>query len=362
MTQIGAELSSSDLRQALTFAGDLAVCRTAAEMDRQVRLLPTLVGSEALLIGKVRRPAVGSAEPATLVAVDDPPGFFDEQARAAFMRLWHQQPVVVHHFRGFAPRAMKVSDFLSDRQWRRSEIYSDCYGGRLGLTWEIAAQIRFSPEEQACAALQRADRDFTERDRSLLDAVSPHLRAGYARLEAEAGRERRLALLERGLERRGDAALLVDRGGRILTAGSRARLMLHEWFGIPPAPSALPAEVEGWRSSRRGPAATPVLDFQRSDRRLRLRLVAGPMEDAILLSERRDGPLDPELLARALPLSRRESQVLALLAQGQMNAAIAHQLGISPKTVSRHLERVYSKLGVQNRAAATAAARDALDI
>jgi DNA-binding NarL/FixJ family response regulator len=51
-------------------------------------------------------------------------------------------------------------------------------------------------------------------------------------------------------------------------------------------------------------------------------------------------------------LTAREADVLGLLAQGLPNKGIAHQLGISPKTVGNHVERIYTKLGVSNRAAA----------
>ena len=57
-----------------------------------------------------------------------------------------------------------------------------------------------------------------------------------------------------------------------------------------------------------------------------------------------------------LALTARETEVLALLAQGLPNKSVAKRLGISPKTVSNHLERVYTKLGVTNRAGATMAA------
>ena len=55
-------------------------------------------------------------------------------------------------------------------------------------------------------------------------------------------------------------------------------------------------------------------------------------------------------------LTARESEVLGLLARGMPNKVIAQQLQISPKTVSNHLEHVYLKLGVTNRAGATMAA------
>ncbi len=51
-------------------------------------------------------------------------------------------------------------------------------------------------------------------------------------------------------------------------------------------------------------------------------------------------------------LTARESEVLALLARGLPNKAIARQLRISPKTVSNHVEHIYAKLGVSNRAGA----------
>ena len=51
-------------------------------------------------------------------------------------------------------------------------------------------------------------------------------------------------------------------------------------------------------------------------------------------------------------LTARESDVLRLLAQGLPNKGIARQLGISQKTVGNHVEHIYTKLGVSNRATA----------
>jgi DNA-binding CsgD family transcriptional regulator len=54
-------------------------------------------------------------------------------------------------------------------------------------------------------------------------------------------------------------------------------------------------------------------------------------------------------------LTARESEVLALLAAGRTTAEIAASLHLSPSTVARHLANVYVKLGIHNRAQATAA-------
>ncbi|MCS6883478.1 MAG: LuxR C-terminal-related transcriptional regulator [Chloroflexaceae bacterium] len=57
------------------------------------------------------------------------------------------------------------------------------------------------------------------------------------------------------------------------------------------------------------------------------------------------------------PLTRRESEILALLALRWSDKEIAEQLIISPKTVRRHTSTIYSKLGVHGRREAVAVAR-----
>lgn len=54
------------------------------------------------------------------------------------------------------------------------------------------------------------------------------------------------------------------------------------------------------------------------------------------------------------PLTAREREVLALVASGRTNRAIAAALGLSDKTVARHLSNIFAKLGLGSRAAATA--------
>jgi DNA-binding NarL/FixJ family response regulator len=53
-------------------------------------------------------------------------------------------------------------------------------------------------------------------------------------------------------------------------------------------------------------------------------------------------------------LSRRESEVLRLVATGKTNRAIGTELFISEKTVARHVSNIFTKLGLSSRAEATA--------
>ena len=57
-------------------------------------------------------------------------------------------------------------------------------------------------------------------------------------------------------------------------------------------------------------------------------------------------------------LTAREVEVLRLVAQGRSNKEIADELFIAQKTARNHVERVYAKLGVNNRTQATLAAID----
>ncbi|WP_442943581.1 helix-turn-helix transcriptional regulator [Nitrospirillum sp. BR 11752] len=61
-------------------------------------------------------------------------------------------------------------------------------------------------------------------------------------------------------------------------------------------------------------------------------------------------------LQQALGLTAREAEVLVWIAHGKSNRDISDILGISPRTVNKHLEQVFVKLGVENRASAAAVA------
>ncbi|MGW0883840.1 response regulator [Streptomyces sp. NPDC002671] len=64
------------------------------------------------------------------------------------------------------------------------------------------------------------------------------------------------------------------------------------------------------------------------------------------------------LRAPGTSLTRRETEVLALVAEGLSNQAVARRLHLTEGTVKSHLARVYAKLGVDSRTAAVAAASD----
>lgn len=60
------------------------------------------------------------------------------------------------------------------------------------------------------------------------------------------------------------------------------------------------------------------------------------------------------------PLTQRESEVLLWIAKGKSNKDIGDILGLSSRTVNKHLEQIYIKLGVENRASAAVKAANVL--
>ncbi len=96
------------------------------------------------------------------------------------------------------------------------------------------------------------------------------------------------------------------------------------------------------------------VDFTEDDRDL-LAVLRAPLVRAMIRARSRNrarqamtGPAD----SRMADLTDRELQLLELVALGNTNVAIAHKLGISPRTVAHHLDSAYRKLDVHSRAAA----------
>ena len=79
-------------------------------------------------------------------------------------------------------------------------------------------------------------------------------------------------------------------------------------------------------------------------------------KEALLKLEDGDKPKGPVLLKTELNLTDRESEVLHWIANGKTNREVAEILEMSPRTVNKHLEQIFPKLGVENRTSAAGVA------
>jgi DNA-binding NarL/FixJ family response regulator len=209
-------------------------------------------------------------------------------------------------------------------------------------------------------AVGRDLRDFTERDRLAINLLRPHLATAYDRSSAAARFRGRMALLAQAADAVAAGIVLLARNGRIEFMTHLARHWLREYFPRRGRPSTRVPHVigewlarqESWDLSR--PPEPLVVAHE--DRRLTIRAVGDSSERALLLEESRAGGQSAALAS--LGLTVRESEVLALVARGASNDAIAHVMGARSRTVAKHVERIHRKLGVDNRAAAAARAHE----
>ncbi|WP_454690937.1 response regulator [Achromobacter aloeverae] len=194
-----------------------------------------------------------------------------------------------------------------------------------------------------------------------------------ARLEAHLRNARIMSVAMNAMDAVANAVVVLDAQGQVTWKTSKARLWLREYFGQPEDAAGLAPALSEWivrqlqRPPGREPAvfavaspavgdtgATPPLPAGR--RELRLRLTASRKAgEYVLLMDERELPADAaDTLAAAYQLTLREREVLLWLAKGKTNRDIGDILGMAPRTVNKHLEHVYVKLGVETRAAATA--------
>jgi DNA-binding CsgD family transcriptional regulator len=124
-----------------------------------------------------------------------------------------------------------------------------------------------------------------------------------------------------------------------------------------------PERIRSWLDEQtalaniRPPPPPAPLVIGRGEDRLIVRGLTGDGRRLLLLKERR-AHLAAESLSH-LGISGREAEVLAWAAAGKSDEGIARILGMSFRTVKKHLEHVYQKLGVENRTAAAAIAHEA---
>ncbi|WP_028996305.1 response regulator transcription factor [Azohydromonas australica] len=150
------------------------------------------------------------------------------------------------------------------------------------------------------------------------------------------------------------SVVLRPRDGRLVWQTALARRLLAEFFIGTDAPGAdglAPAPMRAWLAEK--PALGATFSVTQGARRLSFVLHQTLSEDEWLLVLREQSDAATiAALGPAFGLTARESQVLYWVLQGKTNRDIGDILGTSPRTVTKHLEHVFEKLGVETRTAA----------
>lgn len=181
-----------------------------------------------------------------------------------------------------------------------------------------------------------------------------------ARVRVHLGNARRAHGAYAALDTLGRHLLATNRVGQILWCTPQAsRLLAVAFKEFDGGAFSLPPSAKEWLTcSIRGAAPAAVaLETTASHIKLSLSYIGQIGTDEILIRlVEGDASDDQTLLKQKLMLTVREAEVLLWIARGKSNRDIAEILELSPRTVNKHLEQIYAKLGVENRTAAAAAA------
>ncbi len=150
----------------------------------------------------------------------------------------------------------------------------------------------------------------------------------------------------------GLGVVVLDGQGRMAWRSPQATRWLEAAFAHEEAPAERAA---AWlvQARQQGAQTLPLAD----GRQLLARHMgaSGLAESMLLLSHAQPEAAAPRHLQQ-VALTPRETEVLSWLTKGKTNRDIADILGMSPRTVNKHLEHIFEKLGVETRTAAAAIA------
>jgi DNA-binding NarL/FixJ family response regulator len=157
--------------------------------------------------------------------------------------------------------------------------------------------------------------------------------------------------------------LATSHTGRVLWCTPQAARLLGTAFkDFDTEEYVLPHAVQEWLHQCAAGHASSLpssIDLKSDAASMKLQLLyvgqIGPDENLLRLIEG-DAGSDQTVLKQKLLVTEREAEVLLWIARGKSNRDIAEILTLSPRTVNKHLEQIYAKLGVENRTSAAALA------
>ena len=264
-----------------------------------------------------------------------------QQLFPRFQQVAHQHPLIVRQMHAVDFPVHKISDFLPQDAFHRLELYQDVYR-HLGIEYQIAATLRLEPECIMAFALSRQRQDYTERDRAVLEMLRPHLVVAFNNLALAEEQQTRLDEVTLAMHALSSATIIATPEGRVLNHTGPGL----QWIGAT-FPGVLPAAIADWL---RQDSAGAAMSLKVAAGEVQIRTVPTSSRERVLLVLTLENLLGaPWPDARNLMLSKRQGEVAGWICQGKTNAEIAAILGISPRTVQKHLEHIFAKLGVESR-------------
>ncbi len=162
------------------------------------------------------------------------------------------------------------------------------------------------------------------------------------------------------LDTAGRRLMATKASGDIIWSTPQGGSLLAEWVNLLSHPEAIgmaAARLIAQTESAPTTAEPPICKMTAGDREIEISLLGQTSTEEYLfrISETTPG-MERRALQDMLNLTPREAEVLFWISRGKTNRDVSEILNISARTVNKHLEQIFVKLGVENRAAAAAIA------
>ena len=273
--------------------------------------------------------------------------------------VMHEHPVLMRNRETGDLRAYSISQFYSQTDFQGRALYQEFYK-KLGIGDVLCKGIRVSEATVIGCSVSRNRRSFKARDSLILDAIGPHLTQAWRSARLLTRLRRQNEATGAALQALGYGVVALSPSGRVRLMTPRARRILAEAFGRrPSSDSRLPEELAQWvrfckLQFAAGHLPRPLEPYviQSEDSEIAVTLLPEAFQDVLILEIRR--PTGTPTHLQALGLTPREAGVLCWVAKGKTNKEIGSILETSPRTIQKHLERIFAKLGVETRTAAAA--------
>jgi len=271
-----------------------------------------------------------------------------------------------NHYRatGDSTRFRSAPDLQPLSEFHRTNLYNEVYRP---LGHFDACGMFFPADDRAIVIVGfMTARPVQASQREMGTAVAAHLMQSYRNSLRVEGLLEDSRLMETVLDMMDSGVVVTDPSGKVRLETTRATGILSDYFDRRRDPGRLPDSVERWLVAARRIIATatdlppPVrpMAVVRQARRLTIRCLLEPGRNVLILEEQ-PTVVDPARLA-PLGLTRRQSEVLAYIAMGKTSADIAIILEMSRRTVEKHVEEIFTRLGVETRTAAAAMALEVM--
>ena len=257
----------------------------------------------------------------------------------------------------YSTEPRRILDVMSAREFRETPVFREYYR-LIQVTNQMIFGLGDGKNSRVAIALNRRGQGFSGRDQGVVSFLSPHLSQAYRNARANAELATDIRDIGTGLAALEHAIVFAAADGRIVWLSTLARDWLGEHFrdslnsGLR-LPPLLVQRMAAFGQAR-GDQRKSFFELQLKltpEQHLRARGVMTSRERFLIVLECERASIGRSI-TESLGLTPREGEILFWISEAKADREIAAILGVSPRTVHKHVEHLLTKLGGSNRAAA----------